>query len=91
MFTGFYNKKIYQFNYYKAIHEISALRNYKAIVSGKHGSLYHHSIQEVYLSIKTKSLYKLHKRGKCNFMQPPNNETAKKFIKSSELTAAPIK
>ena len=36
MFTGFHNKKVYQFSCFKAIHEISALRNYNGNVSGKH-------------------------------------------------------
>ena len=50
MFTGFYNKKIYQFSCFKAICEISVLRNYIASVSGRLGC----SIQEVYLPIETK-------------------------------------
>ena len=71
MFTGFYNKKIYQFSCFKAIHEISALLNYNASVSGRRCSLY----QEVYLSIETKNLYK---HVKCNFVQSLDKETAKR-------------
>ena len=75
MLTGFYNKKIYQFSCFKTINEISALRNYNASVSGRRTTMYHYSIQKVYLSIKTKNLYKLHKHAKCNFVSSSDNET----------------
>ena len=57
MFTGFYYKMIYQFNCFKTNHKIYALRNYNPSVSGRHTSLYHCSIQEVYLSIENTTLY----------------------------------
>ena len=82
---------IYQFSCFKAIYEISALRNYNASVLGRHGSLYHYSIQEVYISIETKTLHKLHKHRKCNFVLSPDHERAIKSIRSSEATATPIK
>ena len=49
-FTGFYNKTAYQFSCFKAIYQISALRNCNGSVSGRCTSVYHYSIQEVYLS-----------------------------------------
>ena len=53
-----------------------------ASVLGRHSSLYHCSINEVYLSEvrKNKNLYKLHKQkhGKCNLVPSLDKETAKR-------------
>ena len=50
IFMGLYDEKIYQVNYFEAIYEVVALRNYAPSVSGILSSLYRYSIQEVYLS-----------------------------------------
>ena len=47
MFTGFYNKTIYQFSCLKALYKISELRNYN---SCRHSSFDHCSIKKIYFS-----------------------------------------